>query len=165
MVIFSIAIVWRIATVQFVEGDMWKEKAAKLTTMYVDIEAARGNIFDVNGNLLATSLPYYEVGMDVNAPALVKDTFNKYRAPLANELANLFKDKTAKQYLTLLNKARTKKDRYIVLHRNVSYKDLKAMKAFPLLLKGKRGGLVYLQTNRRERPFQMLANLTIGYVK
>ena len=40
----------------------WKEKADKLTTMYVDIEAARGNIFDVNGNLLATSLPYYEVG-------------------------------------------------------------------------------------------------------
>jgi cell division protein FtsI (penicillin-binding protein 3) len=165
MVIFSVAIVWRIVTVQFVEGDMWKEKADKLTTMYVDIEAARGNIFDVNGNLLATSLPYYEVGMDVNAPAIVNDTFNRYRAPLANELANLFKDKTAKQYLTLLNKARTKNDRYIVLHRNVSYKDLKTMKSFPLLRKGKRGGLVYLQTNRRERPFQMLANRTIGYVK
>jgi cell division protein FtsI (penicillin-binding protein 3) len=165
MVIFSVSIVWRIVTVQFVEGDMWKEKADKLTTMYVDIEAARGNIFDVNGNLLATSLPYYEVGMDVNAPAIVNDTFNRYRAPLANELANLFKDKTAKQYLTLLNKARTKNDRYIVLHRNVSYKDLKTMKSFPLLRKGKRGGLVYLQTNRRERPFQMLANRTIGYVK
>ena len=75
MVIFSIAIVWRIATVQFVEGDMWKEKAAKLTTMYVDIEAARGNIFDVNGNLLATSLPYYEVGMDVKCSGIGKRYF------------------------------------------------------------------------------------------
>ena len=47
MVVFSIAIVWRIVTVQFVEGDMWREKANRLTTMYVDIEAARGNIFDL----------------------------------------------------------------------------------------------------------------------
>jgi len=79
MVIFGVAIVWRISTVQFVEGEMWKEKAERLTTTYADIEAARGNIFDVNGNLLATSLPYYEVGMDVNAPSIVTDTFNKYR--------------------------------------------------------------------------------------
>lgn len=165
MVIFSISIVWRIVTVQFVEGDMWKEKAERLTTVYMDIEAARGNIFDVNGNLLATSLPYYEVGMDVCAPAIVKDTFTKYRSPLAKELASLFEDKTSEQYLKLLNKARTKKDRYIVLHRNVSYKDLQKMKKFPLLRKGKRGGLVYLQTNKRERPFKLLASRTIGYTQ
>jgi cell division protein FtsI (penicillin-binding protein 3) len=165
MLVFAVAIVYRIVQVQFIQGDKWREKAKQLTTMYIDIEAARGNIFDVNGNLLATSLPYFEVGMDVNAPSIVPDTFSKYKAPLAEELANLFKDKEAKEYLKMLQKARNKNDRYIVLHRNVSYRDLQTMKTFPLLKKGKRGGLVYLQTNKRERPFKMLAYRTIGYTQ
>ena len=68
MCVFALAIVYKIVQVQFVQGDMWREKSKQLTTAYVSIEASRGNIFDENGNLLATSLPYYEVGMDVNAP-------------------------------------------------------------------------------------------------
>lgn len=163
MCVFALAIVYKIVQVQFIEGDMWREKAKQLTTAYVDIEASRGNIFDENGNLLATSLPYYEVGMDVNAPSLTKDTFNKYVTPLAEELATLFPDKNTKEFRKTLKKAREIKDRYIVLHRNVSYKDLQKMKKFPMLRKGARGGLVYIQTNKRERPFQILASRTIGY--
>jgi cell division protein FtsI (penicillin-binding protein 3) len=64
-----------------------------------------------------------------------------------------------------LRKARKKGDRYLVLKRNVSYKDLKTLKSFPILRKGKRGGLVTLQTNKRERPFKTLAARTIGYVQ
>ncbi len=163
MCVFALAIVYRIVQVQVIEGDMWREKAKQLTTAYVDIEASRGNIFDENGNLLATSLPYYEVGMDVNAPSLSKDTFNKYITPLSEDLAQLFPDKTAKEFKKTLRKARTIKDRYIVLHRNVSYKDLQKIRKFPLLKKGARGGLAYIQTNKRERPFKILASRTIGY--
>jgi len=163
MCVFALAIVYRIVQVQFVEGDMWRQKAKQLTTAYVSIEASRGNIFDENGNLLATSLPYYEVGMDVNAPSLSKDTFNKYVTPLAENLSELFPDKSTKEFRKILRKARETKDRYIVLHRNVPYKDLQKMKKFPLLKKGARGGLVYIQTNKRERPFKILASRTIGY--
>ncbi len=163
MCVFALSIVYKIVQVQMVEGDMWREKAKQLTTAYVDIEASRGNIFDENGNLLATSLPYYEVGMDVNAPSLLKDTFNKYVTPLAENLSELFPDKNVKEFRKTLKKARETKDRYIVLHRNVSYKDLQKMKKFPMLRKGARGGLVYIQTNKRERPFKVLASRTIGY--
>ncbi|MGZ4082307.1 MAG: penicillin-binding protein, partial [Bacteroidia bacterium] len=45
------------------------------------------------------------------------------------------------------------------------YKNLQTLKTFPIFKRGKRGGLVTLQTNRRERPFQMLAARTIGYSK
>ena len=39
------------------------------------------------------------------------------------------------------------------------------MKKFPILRRGKnRGGFVYLQTNKRERPFQFLAARTIGKI-
>lgn len=165
MCVFALSILYKIVQVQMIEGDKWREKAKQLTTAYVDIEASRGNIFDENGNLLATSLPYYEVGMDVNAPSLAKDTFSRYVTPLAENLADLFKDKNAKEFRKTLKKARETKDRYVVLHRNVSYKDLQKMKKFPLLRKGARGGLVYIQTNKRERPFKVLASRTIGYTQ
>ncbi|MGZ3862895.1 MAG: penicillin-binding protein [Bacteroidia bacterium] len=163
MCVFALSIVYKIVQVQFIQGEMWREKAKQLTTAYVSIEASRGNIFDENGNLLATSLPYYEVGMDVNAPSLSKDTFNKYIGPLSESLSELFPDKSKKDFKKLLRKARETKDCYIVLHRNVSYKDLQKMKTFPMLKRGARGGLVYLQTNRRELPFGIAASRTIGY--
>ncbi|MBS1634796.1 MAG: transpeptidase family protein [Bacteroidetes bacterium] len=151
--------------IQFSEGDMWRAKAQAFTTKVFEIEAVRGNIFDVNGNLLATSLPYYEIGVDINAPSIDKKLFNDKVDSLGACLAGLFKDKSQKTYTKLLRKARRDKDRYVVLKRNVSYKDLQILKTFPIFRKGKRGGLVTLQTNKRERPFQMLAARSIGYVQ
>ena len=165
MCVFALSIVYKIVQVQFVQGEMWREKAKQLTTAYVSIEASRGNIFDENGNLLATSLPYYEVGMDVNAPSISKDTFNKYVGPLAADLAELFPTKSKKEFKKILQRARSTKDRYILLQRNVSFKDLQKMKTFPILKRGGRGGLVYLQTNRRELPFGICASRTIGYTR
>ncbi len=165
MCVFALSIVYKIVQVQFIQGDMWREKAKQLTTALVSIEASRGNIFDGNGNLLATSLPYYEVGMDVNAPSISRDTFNKYVGPLAEELTNLFPTKSKKDFRKILQKARHTNDRYIVLQRNVSYKDLQKIKTFALLKKGGRGGLVYIQTNRRELPFGICASRTIGYTR
>jgi cell division protein FtsI (penicillin-binding protein 3) len=148
--------------IQFKEGAMWKAKAEAFNTQVHEIEAVRGNIFDINGNLLATSLPYYEIAVDINAPSIDKKLFEEKIDSLGFMLADLFKDKTAKQYTKLLRKARKSGDRYVVLKRNVPYKDLQTLKTFPIFKKGKRGGLVTLQTNKRERPFKMLAARTIG---
>lgn len=160
--VFAIAILYKICVIQFTEGDEWRQKAEKFNTKVFEIEAVRGNIFDVNGNLLATSLPYYEVAVDINAPSIDKKLFESKVDSLGHLLANLFKDKTEKQYIKLLRKARKSGDRYVVLKRNVPYKDLQVLKTFPIFKRGKRGGLVTLQTNKRERPFKMLAARTIG---
>ena len=162
MCIFAFAILYRICVIQFKEGDVWKQKSESFTTKVFEIEAVRGNIFDVNGNLLATSLPYYEVAVDINVPGLDKKTFKENRDSLAYKLAELFGDKTKKEYLKLLNDARESGDNYVVIHKDVSYKDLQTLKTFPIFKRGRRGGLVTLQTNKRERPFQMLAARTIG---
>jgi cell division protein FtsI (penicillin-binding protein 3) len=162
MCLFAFGILYRICVIQFSEGDMWRAKAEAFTTKLEDMEAVRGNIFDANGSLLATSLPYYEIAMDINAPSITNKLYKANRDSLAYLLSNLFHDKSAKDYLKILNKARKTNDRYVLLKRNVPYKDLQALKTFPIFRKGKRGGLVTLQTNRRERPFQMLAGRTIG---
>lgn len=161
--LFGVAIISKVLIIQFVEGDEWRAKAESLSTRFFDIEAVRGNIYDANGSMLATSIPYYEVGMDVNTEAITKEIFRDNVDSLAWCLSNLFKDRSKKEYLRLLKKARKEHDRWVVLQRNVSYTDLQKMKRFPILRRGKnRGGFVYLQTNKRERPFQFLAARTIG---
>lgn len=162
MCVFALGILYRICVIQFLEGEEWRAKAEAFTTKVEDMEAVRGNIFDANGALLATSLPYYEVAVDINAPSITEKFYKANRDSLALMLAELFHDKTPREYLKILNKARKGHDRYVLLKRNVSYKDLQTLKTFPIFRKGRRGGLVTLQTNRRERPFQMLAGRTIG---
>jgi cell division protein FtsI (penicillin-binding protein 3) len=161
--LFGVAIISKVFIIQFSEGDKWRAQAERFSSKVFEIEAVRGNIYDVNGSLLATSLPYFEVGMDVNTEAITKEIFNSNVDSLSICLADLFKDKSWKQYRKELVKARRNGDRWIVLQRNVSYTDLQKMKKFPILRRGKnRGGFVYLQTNKRERPFQFLAARTIG---
>ncbi|MCE3258567.1 MAG: hypothetical protein K0S12_208 [Bacteroidetes bacterium] len=162
MCIFAMAIIGRICIIQFSQGDEWRAKAESFTTQIHTIEAVRGNIFDANGALLATSLPYYEVAVDICAPSIDDKLFNEKKDSLALCLSSIFGDKSQRDYLKILNKARNGKDRYVVLQRNVSHKNLQKIKTFPIFRKGKRGGLVTLQTNKRERPFQWLAARTIG---
>ncbi|MGZ4157805.1 MAG: penicillin-binding protein, partial [Bacteroidia bacterium] len=110
-----------------------------------------------------TSLPYFEVGMDVYTDAITDEVFNGNVDSLSICLADLFHDKSWKEYRKTLVNARKAKDRWVVLQRDVSYTDLQKMKKFPILRRGKnRGGFTYLQTNKRERPFQFLAARTIG---
>jgi cell division protein FtsI (penicillin-binding protein 3) len=165
MCVFAFAILYRICVIQFVQGEEWRNKAETYTTKVFEIEAVRGNIFDANGSLLATSLPYYEVGVDICAPSIDDKIYKENRDSLCVCLSQLFHDKSPGEYKRLLNKARKDKDRYVVIQRNVSHKNLQTLKTFPILRKGRRGGLVTLQTNRRERPFQMLAARTIGMAR
>src|SRR5665213_1639374 len=65
----------RVVKIQIGEGAFWKQRANELTIHYANIEAVRGNIFDVNGQLLATSLPFYDVAIDLNADAITDDIF------------------------------------------------------------------------------------------
>lgn len=162
--VFAILIISKICIIQFAEGDYWKSKATALTTHEFNIEAVRGNIFDSDGSLLATSLPFYETEMDVNADYITDKMFNKNVDSLAICLSNLFHDKSVKEYERGLKKARANGDRYFLIKRNVSYEELQAMKKFPLFRLGKyKGGFIAMQTNKRERPFKVLAARTIGY--
>ena len=76
--VFAISIFYKMCIIQFKEGTEWKAKAEAFNTQIQEIQAVRGNIFDINGNLLATSLPYYEVAVDINAPSIDKKLFEKF---------------------------------------------------------------------------------------
>lgn len=161
----GLAIIGKIAQLQFIEGEYWKQKAEERTTEFKTIEAARGNIYaDDGATLLATDLPFYEVHMDVNADPITNKIFNTNVDSLALCLSQLFKDKTPKEYKRQLVSARKEGSRYHLIRRNVTYTELKELKSFPIFRLGRyKGGLIVMQINKRKMPFQMLAQRTIGY--
>ena len=165
IVLFALAVFVRLIDVQFRQGHKWVAMADSLSTKEFDIEATRGNIYSVDGSLLATSVPEYELRMDMFAGGIQDDkVFNSKVDSLAMKLSAFFKDKSAKEYSRYLRKARQDSARYVLIKRKVSYQDLKIIRAFPLYNIGKlSGGLMAIQKNKRILPFKALAARTIGY--
>lgn len=165
ILLFAIAVVLQLGRVQIAQGKKWRSMADSLSVRNMDVEAGRGNIFSVDGSLLATSVPEYELRMDMLAGAIEDDKiFYEKVDSLAAKLSGLFADKSARQYTRILREARHEKARYFLLKRKVSYQQLKKVRQFPIFNMGKyRGGLIAVQKNKRIMPFQTLAARTIGY--
>jgi cell division protein FtsI (penicillin-binding protein 3) len=164
MLLFGFWILGKIIFLQTVEKTKWTEKARNSTLKYFTIPANRGNILSYDERLLATSIPLYEVRMDLNTGFLSDNVFYKKVDSLALCLATLFKDKTREQYKQELISARKKLKRYHLIKKEVNYIQLKKLKTFPIFRRGRfQGGLIYLQENRRIRPHNELAARFIGY--
>lgn len=164
--LFGLAILVQIVRVQFVQGNYWRSKADSLTLDYKRIDASRGNIFSDNGSLLATSVPIYDVRMDMMTEAVTSEIFNSKLDSLSQCLSGLFQDKSAADYRRELRKARADKERFHLIQRNVSFKELQQLKQFPLFRMGRyKGGLLVEQKSVRQLPYQQLAARTIGYAR
>jgi cell division protein FtsI (penicillin-binding protein 3) len=166
MCLLGTIITARVIMIQYTQGNKWKQEETQLTTTYRTIPAVRGSIYAIDGSLLATSLPFYDVAMDVNTDYLSDEIFNSKVDSLANAFATLFKDRTAQEFYRLLVSSRKAGDRYVLLEKSISYDNLQLVKKFPLFRLGKfKGGLIITQTNKRELPFRDLAERTIGYTR
>ncbi|MFN0293179.1 penicillin-binding protein [Pedobacter helvus] len=165
IVLFALAVFVKLCDVQFRQGHKWVAMADSLSIKEFEVEATRGNIYSVDGSLLATSVPEYELRMDLFAGGIQDDkVFNSKVDSLAMKLSSFFKDRSAKDYSRLLRKARQDTARYLLIKRKVSYGDLKVVRTFPLYNIGKySGGLMAIAKNRRILPFKALAARTIGY--
>lgn len=165
IVLFAFAVLLRLGDVQFIQGHKWRAMADSLSTKEFKIEAARGNIYSNDGSLLATSIPEYELRMDMLAGGIADEKFfNSKVDSLAMKLSQFFGDKSAKEYSRFLREARQDSARYVLIKRKVSYQDLKVVRTFPLYNVGTyTGGLMVIQRNKRILPFKTLAARTIGY--
>ena len=161
MFVFALAVVFKICSIQFVHGETYKSLAEKRTIKRVVIPANRGNVYSVDGNLLATSVPKYDIRFDALTPS--NETFNKYLVPLSDDLAK-HSGKSSNYYQNKLRKARANKNRYLLLARNIGYADYARIRNFPMLNLGAfKGGLIVEQTTKREHPMGGIAQRSIGY--
>lgn len=161
---FGAAIIGKIWHLQFVEGPAWRAKADSLTTKLNKIEPSRGNIYTSDGSLLATSVPIYDLRIDILSESITKEIFNNNIDSLAISLSRLFNDKPASEYKRLIRETRHDGERYYLLKKGISYKELLAVKKFPIFRMGRyKGGLIPEQKNKRIKPFEYLASRTVGY--
>jgi len=147
------AVIYRIATIQYVEGEEWRNLGETLGLQVMNIKATRGNIYAEDGSLLATSLPFYQLALD---PAVSKDGIYKNNIDsLCFLLSRFYKDLTPTQYRRKIEEARKAGRRYLVLNRQeIGYQDKKRMEQWPLLREGKyKGGVIFEKVEKRFLPF------------
>ncbi len=161
MFVFALAVVFKLLTIQLVQGDKYRELAEKRTVKNVTIPANRGNVYASDGSLLATSIPKYDIRFDALTPTT--KTFESHLKPLSDSLAK-YSGKSSGYHEQELRKARANKNRYFLIARNINYTDYTRIRNFPLLNLGAfRGGLIVEQTTKREHPMGGIAQRSIGY--
>lgn len=161
MFVFALAVVFKLCSIQFLEGDKYRALAEKRTIRNFPIPANRGNVYSADGSLLATSIPKYDIRIDAMQPKDI--VFEKYLGALADSL-HVYNGKPVSYFKNIIRKARKNKNRYFLLARNISFSDYIRMRNFPLLNLGAiKGGLIVEQTTRREHPMGEIASRSIGY--
>ena len=166
MVILSLVILGRAAFIQNVEGHNWRNMGDSMHQKIVEINAERGTIFSEDGQMLSTSLPQFDIYMDMMADGLREKNgrvYKKYIDSLCFAFSNYFKDKSAKEYKVAFDKAYAKKSRYFSVKKKLPFEDYKAIRNFPLVRLGKnKSGIIVEENSKRIAPFGLLANRTIG---
>ncbi len=165
VVMVAIAIFAQAIKISIIEGDKWRSKGEELYIREVPLEAERGNILTEDGSLLATSMPFYNIGFDPNSSAIDSASWNANIDSLAYCIATFINPEyTPGGMKEFLQAQRDAGKRYILLKKDATLEEKELMSTFPLFNLGQfRGGFIANQHYRRERPFRILANRTIGY--
>jgi len=159
--IMAVAVVFKLTRIQWVQGNYYRKLAKERTVKNFVIPANKGNIYSADGSLLATSIPNYNIRFDALAPKA--EDFEKNIKPLADSLGVMF-GKPSSFYHTQLRTARTNKNRYLLVARDLSYTQYMKIKSFPLFSMGaNKGGMITEQETVREHPIGKIAERTIGY--
>lgn len=144
-----------------------------------DILPDRGSILDHNGNLLAMSIPTYDIYMDCYVMKEEHDKDAKEGTEKENEwlekaeaLAEKLPEvlpeegKDRAYYEKLIKNGRKKKLQYVAIAKDVDHQTLLELKKLPLFNeKPTKGGLIIKKNDTRQYPYGGLARRVIGYVR
>lgn len=163
MLLIGLLILGKTLHLQVFEKETWIHEE-NTSVRHKVIEPNRGNIYSSDGRLLAVSVPFYEIRMDFRSESFTRGLFDSRVDALSKALSDLFQDRHWSTYKRELVRARENGNRYFLVKRNVSYTQLQQVKQFPIFDQGRyKGGVIYVQQNRRVRPYGMLAARTVGY--
>ena len=161
VLLFGIALIVKIILVQTKDSEELKELAQQKELRVRTLEASRGNIYSSDGQLMATSIPQYDVFFDYKA---VDSTLlaNKIDS-LCIQMSELFPKRTPAQWKAFFAEGMVKKNRHYKIGLNISLAEYNKMQKFVIFNQGLfKGGLIAEKKIRRERPFKELAGLMLG---
>ena len=160
--LLGIAIICKAAMIQVKEGKELRDIAKHLSMRSDTVRAERGNIYTENGELLCSSIPQYDIHLDMSV--IKKDTFDKYIDTLSRGIAGILGGtKTADFYKQGLTAALRDTDQYYSLCNNISFDKFEQLRTLPIFKMGpRRGGFIKETQTKRINPYGLLAYRTIG---
>ena len=160
--IFGLVIIARILIIQNVDTQKWQEIAKDLRSNTTEIWAKRGNICADDGSILSTSVPYYEIRMDLMAPR-IQEIYARESDNVATEISNFF-GFPKEEFKARLDAAYAKRNRWFLV--NPDQIDHNKFQEFKLLKTMSRSyfgsGIIVVTENKRILPHGDLASRTIG---
>ena len=164
--ILGIMVLGRAIYIQQAQGNYWVGMGDSLHLKTQPIIAERGTIYSEDGNMLSTSVPIFDIYVDFGAEGLREKQGKRFKDnidSLSLCLANLFQDKTEKEYKQQLRLAYKNNERYYLLKRKISFDEYRQFRNFPLVRQGRnKSGFIVDIRDKRINPYVLLANRTIG---
>ena len=170
-ILLGFLVVWcRIIKIQTVERTEWMKKVANRENNEKPLAAIRGNIYDSEGRLLASSVPQYHVYMDGRVEALHQNNGElmfAYVDSMAMGLSRIVGDQTPAEYrASMMNAYRGSNGKGSIVKLSsarISYTQYKEIKKLPLISRGVyKSGVYFENLNLRVKPFNSLSSRTIG---
>ena len=164
--VLGVFIISKAFYIQRFQGNYWKSMSDSLHQRIEPLDAERGTIYSEDGQMLSTSIPTFDIYMDMEADGLREKNGKRFRENIDSfsiALANYFGDRSATEYKRDLQQAYKKSDRYFLIRKKLSFEDYKAFREFPLARLGRnKSGVIVEVDSKRLTPFQLLANRTVG---
>ena len=146
-------------------SSLFNDVDKKLPVQIVKRVPRMGEILDMNGIPLVTSVTFYDIHMD---PTVVEQkVFDADLAGLAAGLHRLYPDKSAREYENEIRRARESKSRYLLIRKRVTNDERKRLNKLPIFELGQmKGGIIDNdETILRKKPYGNLLSRTLGYYK
>ncbi len=160
--LLGVVIVAKIFMIQSVDTEKWQQKATDLKNNTSEIQAKRGNVCADDGSILATSIPYYELRLDLKADRVV-NIYDQYADSFALQVAQFFNISKA-QFKRQLDQGFEKGNRWFRIYpEKVNYNQLQDFKRLSTLKRSYFGsGLIVVSESNRLLPHGDMASRTIG---
>ncbi len=167
--VLSLVVLGRAFYIQNVQGDYWRGISDSLHQKFVELDAERGTIYSEDGEMLSTSIPFFDIYIDFGAEGLRDKNGKRFRENVDSfsiALAKFFKDKTTSEYKKELKEGYNEKNRYFLLKKGLSFEQFKEFRGFPLVRLGRnKSGVIAEVKTKRLNPFGLLAKRTIGLAR
>ena len=161
LLLVGIAIIVKIIIVQAKDSKELQDMAEKREYRVETLEASRGIIFSSDDQVMAISVPYYDVFFDYQAvdSTVLAENIDS----LCIQMAQLFPKRNPAQWKEFFAIGMAKKSRYYKIGLNVTQAELRQMQQFVIFNRGiYQGGLITQKKIKREHPYKDLAGLMLG---
>ncbi|MFM6997743.1 MAG: penicillin-binding transpeptidase domain-containing protein [Bacteroidota bacterium] len=162
LALFATAVLVKLYAVSLRDGEALRAEGRERVVQQREVPASRGNIYSADGQLLATSMPVYELRWD--ASIVNQERFDERIQKTVLGLHRLLPERSASEWLTYLREQHREGKRYAFLAKNLSFSLYRKVRDLPLFEGGPfKSGLIAEERYTRLMPMGMLAQRTIGY--